>query len=452
MTLLALLRRAAGGLGITGLAGLCLALALPHRAGAVPSFAVQTGQPCAACHVGAFGPQLKKYGRDFKLFGFTGNTGKPSFPPLAITAYGSFNNTAKDEPGNVPHVGPNDNFALDQLSVYYAGKITSNTGAFAQFTYDGVGRDFHWDNLDARWIHDGELFDEDFLVGITANNNPSVTDLWNSTPAWGFPYNGSAIAAGPLAASQIDGALGQAVLGLGAYASWNDWVYLELDGYKGLGRDVRNTFGVTPVSGTDSVDGISPYWRLALAHDFEEGVDSVELGTYGLETSLFPGGIKIGKTDDYRDLGLDANYQWIANPKSVTSSVVSAHATWIEESETLGASQALFGTRSHDHLSEWRADVSYSYDATWTPTVQRFGSHGSADAARWGIAEGADTTGWVAELAYVPLGKPDSPVNWGNARLALQYVAYDRFAGSTAHAGDFNTIYLNLWVALAPFN
>ena len=31
---------------------------------AVPSFAQQTGQPCAACHVGAFGPQLKAYGRE----------------------------------------------------------------------------------------------------------------------------------------------------------------------------------------------------------------------------------------------------------------------------------------------------------------------------------------------------------------------------------------------------
>jgi hypothetical protein len=39
------------------------------RALALPSFAVQTGQPCAACHVGAFGPQLKPYGRDFKLHG-----------------------------------------------------------------------------------------------------------------------------------------------------------------------------------------------------------------------------------------------------------------------------------------------------------------------------------------------------------------------------------------------
>jgi len=35
-----------------------LLLALPRTAHAVPSFAAQTGQPCTACHVGAFGPQL----------------------------------------------------------------------------------------------------------------------------------------------------------------------------------------------------------------------------------------------------------------------------------------------------------------------------------------------------------------------------------------------------------
>ncbi|MBL8446093.1 MAG: hypothetical protein JNJ44_01630, partial [Zoogloeaceae bacterium] len=34
---------------------------------AVPSFARQTGQECAACHVGAYGPQLTPYGIKFKI-------------------------------------------------------------------------------------------------------------------------------------------------------------------------------------------------------------------------------------------------------------------------------------------------------------------------------------------------------------------------------------------------
>ena len=31
------------------------------------------------------------------------------------------------------------------------------------------------------------MFGKPFTYGITLNNNPGVEDLWNSTPAWGFP-------------------------------------------------------------------------------------------------------------------------------------------------------------------------------------------------------------------------------------------------------------------------
>jgi hypothetical protein len=54
------------------------------------------------------------------------------------------------------------------------------------------------------------------------------------------------------------------VLGGGGYALWNDLIYAEADVYKGLGRGIRNALGVVPVSGTNSVDGVIPYWRIAL--------------------------------------------------------------------------------------------------------------------------------------------------------------------------------------------
>ncbi len=38
---------------------------------ALPSFARQTGEECAACHVGAFGPQLTPHGQKFKIGGYT---------------------------------------------------------------------------------------------------------------------------------------------------------------------------------------------------------------------------------------------------------------------------------------------------------------------------------------------------------------------------------------------
>ncbi len=83
-----------------GQLALAMILALVARpAAALPSFAAQTNQPCAACHVGAFGPQLKPFGRDFKLYGYTATDGKDHGPPIAATAMASFTRTASSQPG-----------------------------------------------------------------------------------------------------------------------------------------------------------------------------------------------------------------------------------------------------------------------------------------------------------------------------------------------------------------
>jgi hypothetical protein len=46
----------------------------PAYAG-VPSFAARTGQPCSACHIGGFGPQLTPLRRAFKI-GYTETWGR----------------------------------------------------------------------------------------------------------------------------------------------------------------------------------------------------------------------------------------------------------------------------------------------------------------------------------------------------------------------------------------
>src|SRR5438552_3722869 len=51
------------------------AMCVLPKAHALPSFARQTGQRCAACHVGGNWPQLTPWGRFFKLSGYT--AGKP---------------------------------------------------------------------------------------------------------------------------------------------------------------------------------------------------------------------------------------------------------------------------------------------------------------------------------------------------------------------------------------
>src|SRR5665213_805340 len=80
---------------------------LAPRALAVPSFAAQTGQPCNACHVGGFGPQLTAFGRNFKLRGYTTRAVKFNVP-LAAFATASYVRTQKAQPASpAPSFGAN---------------------------------------------------------------------------------------------------------------------------------------------------------------------------------------------------------------------------------------------------------------------------------------------------------------------------------------------------------
>ena len=55
---------------------------------ALPSYARQTGQPCAACHT-AF-PELTPFGRRFKIGGYTLGGGDWQGPPIAMMYMPSF--------------------------------------------------------------------------------------------------------------------------------------------------------------------------------------------------------------------------------------------------------------------------------------------------------------------------------------------------------------------------
>ena len=160
---------------------------LAASAQAVPAFAVQTGQPCQACHVGGFGPQLTPFGRNFKLNGYTSRSGGFTLPVSAMVV-SSYVRTNKDqEPGMPPAgYGANDNFGLDQFSVFLAGGV-GHFGAFIQTTYDGVAKASHWDNMDVRAVTKATIKGIDAVFGLSFNNALTVQDAFSTLPGWGFP-------------------------------------------------------------------------------------------------------------------------------------------------------------------------------------------------------------------------------------------------------------------------
>ena len=417
---------------------------------AVPSFATQTGQPCAACHVGAFGPQLKPYGRDFKLNGYLASDGKDHALPLTLTTQSSFTHTSQPQPGGAaPGFGPNDNVALDELSLYLAGRITPEVGAFVELTYDGVTQQPKLGNVDVRHAREAQLFGQDVLWGITANDGPTVQDPWNSTPVWGFPYNQSPLAPTPVAATLVDGGLAQRVAGAGVYMLWNDLLYLEADAYTGLNTTALKAVGQVPVDDGNLVLGFLPYARVAVIKDWEK--HHAEIGAFALSANVIPGGNQtFGLPNRMTDVAVDATYQFILHPAKVTSDMLSAHAIYIHESDSMDAeAQALTGMLLHHSLDTMRADISYSFAATVTPSVQYFQTTGTTDINYWSTPNGSpNSDGMIFEVAYVPWGKPDSPFPNFNLRLAVQYVDYFRFDGSSANASRNNNLFYSLWTAV----
>ena len=120
----------------------------PKPVSALPSFARQTGQPCATCHT-AF-PELTPYGREFKLRGYTaggtrcGNVAAEDAEtqiPIAGMWTSGFTHLQKAIQGARPGVdttgeGDNDNLQVNQVSAFFGGQIYCNFGAFIQCTYD----------------------------------------------------------------------------------------------------------------------------------------------------------------------------------------------------------------------------------------------------------------------------------------------------------------------------
>ncbi len=445
------------GLRALALSVLTLVLyAHSQDAAALPSFARQTGMPCSQCHTLSFGPGLTAYGREFKLNGYTFGEGEHPLP-LALMVQGGFSHTDKDQPDPpAPHYSINNNVSVDQVSLFYGGRITEHSGAFVQVTYSGPDRNTSWDNADVRYARTISLGATDAVVGLSLNNNPSVQDLWNSTPAWAFPYISSPLVPAPGAATLIEGGLAQEVLGVTAYAMIHDHLYLEGGGYRNLSDRWLRRVGLT-ADNNPHINGIAPYWRAA--YQVTAGSHYFSAGTFGMQAKLQPDPT-VPDQDRYTDFGFDATYQFAnEGPHGIT-----VNSAYIHETQDLASTFNAGGaTGSAHHLNTARIDASYMYRQTWSVGLGLFDISAASDPLLYGPGEftgsangSPDSDGYIVQLECVPFGKADSWGNpWVNLRVGLQYTGFWRFNGAHSNydangrsAAQNNSVFLFAWVAL----
>lgn len=433
-------------------------LAFVPPAFAVPSFSRQTGDPCTQCHVQAFGPTLTEFGRDFKLNGYVLGSGDSTrFSAMMISTFAS---TSKDLPYKAAdHYDDNDNFAVNEVGLFYAGKITNHIGTFTQVTWEGIPHDDHdvsWDNFDTRYANTLNFGGHNAVVGVSVNNSPTVQDLWNSTPVWGFPSVGSDLAPAPGAGPLISDGLGQQVLGVTAYTMIDNHLYLEAGAYKSLPNDWLDHLAGTSLD-SPRASGLIPYARATW--QLTSGANYFSAGLLTMQAELDPDA-SVGDKNKYTDYGIDAMYQYLPD----SDQRVSASFSYITENQELNqAFLAQEADGASSNLDSLHVNVDYVWRETWSASVGWFDTQGTHDYTMYapdpveGSASGSpDSRGYILQLEYIPWGKAASWMQPNvNLRVGVQYTGYERFNGGDGNydgfgrsASDNDTLLLFVWLAV----
>ncbi len=460
-----------------------LIAALPQFAEAVPTFNRQTGQNCMACHAGGQFPELTPYGRLFKLTGYT--IGERTLPisAMGVASYSKVRSTSTSpDPGADFQRNGSAIFATGSL--FLAGKVTDNIGAFAQITYDPYavqssdGR-FHGhsnaDNIDIRYADRIINTERDLVFGVSANNNPSISDPWNTAAAW-MQY----VPVPSLTSSRfIDGnapypgfGSGGNVAGVNVYALLNQSIYAEVGGYRTANRALSFMSAGTRNADTTKLEGINPYWRLAYSHDW--GPHSLMLGTSGMVARVYDDPLDTSDsstTHRFTDRGIDAQYQYLLDPHAVTAQLAymrSKHrypaALANQPAAFVGpAGETLANTNDEDTNLVLRAKITYVYHAKYGGSLGFFNLTGTTNTANQ--TAGFDGTGTLVSTDPVGDSLTGNPATRGMTyevfwtpiqylRLGAQLTMYSKFNGASSNynglgrkASDNNSLFVYTWFA-----
>jgi hypothetical protein len=448
-----------------------------------------------ACHAGGQFPELTPYGRIFKLTGYTIGARTAPFSVMGVVNAAKVADTSKSDDPQADFQ-KNGSVVFASGSLFVAGKITDNIGLFSQITYDNYATQdangqFHGhtsvDNVDLRYADRFITGQRDLIVGFSLNNNPSVTDPWNTAAAW-MQY----VPAASLTSHQFTDANApyssfdvhsSALAGLNAYAYWNRTLYAEL-GFYGTAKGALSIM-TTGTADTDvqRLSGLNPYWRLALTKEW--GPHNLMLGTTGMLARAYDLGSDTsdaGNIGRFRNVGLDAQYQYLLDPHSVTAQIAYMRQTQEYSPNAIEAASPTYfladgvtpvgDVNASDTNNVLRAKLSYVYQAKYGGSLAFFNKTGTTNILNQtsgfdssGLISSDDPNGTGITSTRVTGNLSGNPGTRGltyevfwmpvqNARLGMQYTAYSRFNGAAQNydgfgrdAKDNNTLFAYLWFA-----
>jgi hypothetical protein len=211
--------------------------------------------------------------------------------------------------------------------------------------------------------------------------------------------------------------------------------------------------------------GINPYWRLAYNHEW--GAHSLMVGTSGMNAVVYENPLDIsdeGSTFRYRDLAIDAQYQYLLDPHSVTAQFAYSsnhvrYPTDLALQPVLDPSgNALAETNLSDSTRLLRTKLTYVYRATYGGSLGFFDLSGGTNTANLSnnagpsagqpdgnISGSPATRGYTLEAFWTPIQY---------LRIGAQYTAYSKFNGASTNydgfgrnASDNNTLFVYTWLA-----
>ena len=437
---------------------------LPFQsAHATPAFARQTGEPCASCHMQAYGPWLTQYGIKFKLDGYVaGNANKlpDALNPFSLELIGSVTNMQKNVPPGQLYANssgqsaPNNNAVLDWAGLYYTGRITDHIGSYLQLNLNPkVAHTASLVMADIRAADHFRYNDHEVTYGVSLSDYPGMSDFWMTSYAWMYPYNMSSVTVSPTAKPWMQNFVSWANLaGATAYTMIDNHLYLEAGAFTSQARYMAQGLGVWNPGSQNSgpfaglIDGGAPYWRMFYQNT--TGPHTFMVGTFGFMAKVIPYYQRGNGTDSYEEYNVDTNYSYMLNDDHMLMFM----AKYTRDNMKMGASQNLMtSTNAYNYLNSWMVMGMWTYKQTYNFQVGWMNTSGSADMSLYngaGLNAGNGYSGsptaitgsangspnWNAflfELDWIPFGKGSmvsDPLL--NLRLSAQYWAYTQFNGA----------------------